>query len=254
MFSANLSFIGIDPTAGNRPLTYAALDGGLRLLALGEGDLHEVLAFVAGQGEVIVAICGPQRPSQGLMNRDEVRSSLVPVPRPGRWEGFRVVEYQLRQKRINCPKTPAVEADAPAWMQRSFALFRNLEAMGFQPFPQPGPLRWLEAYPHAAFSVWLERTPFPKQTLEGRLQRQLVLYDNELRIHDPMEFFEEVTRYRLRHGILPLDKLYTPGELDAMAAAYLAWLAGNQQDSLLMLGDPAEGQVALPVAEVIQRH
>ena len=41
-----------------------------------------------------------------------------------------------------------------------------------------------------------------------------------------MEFFEEVTRHRLRHGILPLEKLYTPGELDALTAAYLAWLAG----------------------------
>jgi hypothetical protein len=160
-----------------------------------------------------------------------------------------VVEYLLRQKRINCPKTPAVEENAPAWMQRSFALFRRLEAMGFQAYPQPGQLRWLEVYPHAAFSVWLERTPFPKMTLEGRLQRQLVLYDHELRIHDPMEFFEEVTRYRLRHGILPLEKLYKPGELDALAAAYLAWLAGNQPDDLLMLGDPAEGQVALPVPE-----
>src|SRR5512143_639132 len=210
MFSAHLTFIGIDPTAGQRPLTYAALDSGLRLLALGEGDLNDVLAFVGGQSEAIVAVNGPQRPSQGLMERDDVRSGLSPAPRPGRWGGFRVVEYLLRQKRINCPKTPSVEADAPAWMQRSFALFRRLEAMGFQAYPGVAPLRFLEVYPHAAFSVWLERTPFPKLTLEGRLQRQLVLYDHELNIHDPMEFFEEVTRHRLRHGILPLEKLYTP--------------------------------------------
>jgi hypothetical protein len=115
-------------------------------------------------------------------------------------------------------------------------------------------MRCLEVYPHAAFSLWLERAPFPKQTLEGRLQRQLVLYDHDLRIHDPMEFFEEVTRHRLRRGILPLEKLYKPRELDAMAAAYLAWLAGNQQEGLLMLGDPAEGQVAVPAVEVPQRY
>lgn len=253
MFAAHSTFIGIDPTAGQRPITYAALDSGLRLLALGEGDLNEVLAFVGGQSQAIVAINGPQRPSQGLMEHDEVRSRLSPAPRPGRWGGFRVVEYLLRQKHIKCPQTPAREEDAPAWMQRGFALFRRLESMGFQAHPNEGPLRWLEVYPHAAFTVWLERTPFPKQTLEGRLQRQLVLYDHDLKIHDPMEFFEEVTRYRLRHGILPLDKLYTPGELDAMAAAYLAWLASNQPAGLTLLGDPEEGQIALPAEELKTR-
>jgi hypothetical protein len=131
-------------------------------------------------------------------------------------------------------------------MQRSFSLFRRLAQMGFQAYPNDGSLRWLEVYPHAAFSVWLERTPFPKLTLEGRLQRQLVLYDHDLKIHDPMEFFEEVTRHRLRHGILPLEKLYSPGELDAIAAAYLAWLAGSHPDDLMLLGDPEEGQIALP--------
>src|SRR5512134_2736928 len=97
MFTAHLTFIGIDPTAGQRPITYAALDSGLRLLALGKGDLNDILAFVGGQSEAVVAVNGPQRPSQGLMDRDDVRSQFSPAPRPGRWGGFRVVEYLLRQ-------------------------------------------------------------------------------------------------------------------------------------------------------------
>jgi len=43
MLFTQTTFIGIDPTAGQRPFVYAALDSDLRLLALGEGDLDEVL-------------------------------------------------------------------------------------------------------------------------------------------------------------------------------------------------------------------
>jgi len=49
MFFTNTTFMGIDPTAGVRPFTYAALDSDLQLMALGQGDMDEVLAFVAGQ-------------------------------------------------------------------------------------------------------------------------------------------------------------------------------------------------------------
>ena len=56
MFYSNTTYIGIDPTAGDRPLTYVALDQDLGLLAIGQGDMEEVLAFVAGQRSAIVAL------------------------------------------------------------------------------------------------------------------------------------------------------------------------------------------------------
>ena len=36
--------------------------------------------------------------------------------------------------------------------------------------------------------------------------------------------FEEITRYKLVQGILPLENLPSSKELDALAAAYLAWM------------------------------
>ena len=36
---------------------------------------------------------------------------------------------------------------------------------------------------------------------------------------------EEITRYKLVHGNLPLEKLPSSKELDALAAAYLAWMS-----------------------------
>lgn len=254
MFTTQTTFVGIDPTAGRRPITYAALDSGLRLLALGAGDLNEVIAFVAGLSQALVAVSAPQRPNQGLMNRPEIREQFSPPPRPGRWTNFRVAEFQMRQHRISCPQTPAQEKNCPVWMQVGFALYRRLEGLGFLPFPQPAPKRWIEVYPHACFCVLLGKKPFPKTTLEGRLQRQLVLYEENLHIPDPMRFFEEITRHRLLTGALPYQEVYETRVLDALVSAYVAYLVEKHPERVTFLGDEQEGQVVLPTAELKPRY
>lgn len=255
MFASHPTFIGIDPTAGHRPFTYATLDGDLRLMALGAAGIDEVLAFMAGQRQAFVGVCAPCRPNQGFMANPEVRESLTPPPRPGRWTGFRVAEYQLRQHNISSPQTPANESDCPAWIRMGFALYRRLANFGYQPFPaNESLLQWLEVYPHASYCTLLGITPFPKNTLEGRIQRQLVLHNLHLHIPEPMDFFEEITTHRLLQGILPLKYIYTPAELDALVAAYTAWLVANQAEQISTLGHPQEGQIILPVAELKRKY
>lgn len=242
------TFIGVDPTAGEKPFIYAALDADLRLLALGQGRLDDVLAFAAGQHHAAVAVCAPQRPNQGTMGCVEVRQSLNPPPHPGRWMDFRLAEYLLRQRGISIPRTPSDESVCPNWMRMGFSLHRRLAGMGYQPYPAEGAdLQVLEVYPFACYAALLEGVlPFPKLSLEGRLQRQLVIYDLKIKVPDPMDFFEEVTRHRLRKGILPTDNLYSAGELDALAAAYTAWLAVTQPGQVDLLGDREEGQIVVP--------
>jgi predicted RNase H-like nuclease len=168
---------------------------------------------------------------------------------------FRVAEYQLRQHGISCYKTPADEKACPNWMKMGFQLYQRLERMGYHPFPARGhDLQYLEAYPHASFCTLLERTPLPKQTLEGRIQRQLVLHQQKMDIPDPMDLLKAITPQRLLEGEWPLDKLYSPGELDALVAAYTAWQAANQPDQVTPMGDDAEGLVILPVAELKRRY
>lgn len=255
MFFTHTTFLGIDPTAGQLPFVYAALDNDLHLLALGQGNMNEVLAFVAGQRQAFVAVCAPRRPNQGIMELPEVRERLNPPPRPGRWINFRLVEYQLRQHNISCPKTPAQVEKSPNWMRSGFILYQRLENLGYASYPaQEALLQTLEVYPHACYCALLGLTPFPKNTLEGRLQRQLVISENELRVPDPMRFFEEITRHRLLQGILPTQDLYTPGELDALVAAFTAWKAATYPDQVTLLGDPQEGQVVLPVVELKRRY
>jgi len=255
MFYDNPTFIGVDPTAGERPVVYAAVDHELRLLALGQGSLDDVLAFAAGQRQAILAVCAPQRPNIGLMAKPEIREGLHPVPHPGRWENFRLADFLLRLHNIAIPQTPANEADCPNWMKKGFLLFRRLADLGYQNYPTKETERqFLEVYPHAIYTVLLGVLPLPKHSLEGRLQRQLALFQVDLEIPDPMLFFEEITRHRLLKGVLPFDDLYSVAELDALAAAYTAWLAANHPERITLLGDPDEGQVVLPGAEIKSRY
>jgi len=90
--------------------------------------------------------------------------------------------------------------------------------------------------------------------MEGRLQRQIILYERGLRIKDPMDFFEEVTRYKLVKGILPMELLYLLNQLDALAAAYTAWLTVHKKESVFTIGDPKEGMVVLPERELKEKY
>jgi hypothetical protein len=255
MFYTNTTFIGIDPTAGEKPFVYAALDHELRLLALGHGSIDDILAFAAGQRQALVGVCAPRQPNRGVMSRPEIRQGLSPQPSPGRWENFRLADYLLRQHNLSVPQTPADEAQAPNWMRSGFALFRRLEALGYHLYPKDGAVcQSLEIYPYASYAVMLGCLPFPKHSLEGRLQRQLALYDCKVDVPDAMRVFEEITRHRLLKGVLPLDPLYSAGELDALVAAYTAWLAALHPEQVTLLGDPQEGQVVLPGVELKARY
>ena len=255
MLFSETVFIGVDPTAGKRPMAYSALDENLRMLALGKGDMDEVLAFIAGQHQAFVAVCAPRRPGTGLMERPEVREQLSPPPRPGRWRSYRLAEYQLRQRHISTYQTPATAEKCPKWMQVGFTLYRRLEGLGFQSFPAgDSRLQVLEVYPHACYTVLLGSIPFQKSTLEGRLQRQLVLYERGINVPDPMRFFEEVTRHRILKGILPDEDLYTTAELDALVAAYTARIAATHPDQITLLGHAEESQIVLPSPELKSRY
>jgi predicted RNase H-like nuclease len=84
--------------------------------------------------------------------------------------------------------------------------------------------------------------------LEGRLQRQLVLYLEGLDLANPMHALEEITRHNLLMGHLPLERLRGHEELDALMAAYIAYLAATQPERVQQVGDPQEGLISVPAA------
>ena len=248
-------FIGIDPPSGEKSLTYAALDLELNLIAISRGDLKSVTAFAGGQKTAYVAVNAPRRLNQGLMKDPAVRDSLSPQPSPGRWTGFRVAEYQLFQKNIRLPKTPDKTSLCPGWMRNGFLLYKRLEDLGYRDYPaEDQPRQLIEVYPHAAYTVLIKKIPFLKKTLEGRLQRQLLLHSLSVAVPDPMQIFEEITRYKIMQGQLPLDGLYSVEELEALMAAYTAWKAARKPDEITRVGDPKEGEIILPSRDLKTKY
>ena len=248
-------FIGIDPPSGDRSLTYAALDRELNLLAISQGDISEVSAFAGGQKTACVGVNAPRRINLGLMKKDSVRDNLTPRPNPDRYTAFRVAEYFLFLKNIRIPKTPEKISDCPGWMRNGFSLYKRLETLGFQDYPAGDHRQQvLEVYPHASYTVLIKKIPFLKKTLEGRLQRQLLLHSLSVAVPDPMRIFEEFTRYKIMQGQLPLEGLYSIEELEALMAAYTAWKAVMEPDDITLVGDPREGEITLPSRDLRTKY
>jgi hypothetical protein len=254
LFDSTL-YIGVDPSGGRKPFTYAAFDQNGKLVALNGGEMDEVLTFISGQPGAITAINAAPYPSKGLVRSDEVRQTLPPLHISGRSLDMRLAEHILRQHGINVSMTPARRELCSNWVQTGFEFYRRIVALGFQPYPTPHiPYQWLETHPHACFCVLLGQNPFPRASMEGRLQRQLALYEQGLDIRDPMDFFEEITRHKLMRGLLPLEQIYSCEELDAMAAAYVAYTAGRHPEKIFKLGNVEEGQISLPVTQLKAKY
>jgi len=253
MQKAPLSFVGVDPTAGRHPFTFAALDQDRQLVVLAAGNIEDVLAFLIDCQAVTVAVNAPPRPNHGLVRKNLEKQNLAPGQLRG--SDMRQAESELREHGISVSPTPSRTEICPAWMQMGFDLYRRLEEAGFNQYPaEITPHQWLETHPHAAFCALLGKLPLPKPTLEGRLQRQIALYEKGVGIKDPMGFFEEITRHRLLHGVLPMELVYAAEELDTLMAAYMAFCVINCPQEMMLIGDKGEGQIALPVAHLRERY
>ena len=241
-------FIGIDPTAGRGTFTYAALDGERIIMALGSGKMSDVLAYAAGQSRAVVAVNAPSGVNKGLAEWSETLQRLFPEPEGEGWANLRVAEAELIHRNLDSFRTPAIPEDCTHWMRSSFSLYDKLKRLGYCAYPhEAGERQWMEVHCGAGFASLAGGELFELRSLEGRLQRQLVLYIEKLPVKDPLEFFEEVTRHRLLHGILPYEMIYADHELNALMSAFTAWLAFNQPERTLTLGDKDEGYIVLPV-------
>ncbi len=243
-------FIGINPTAGKRPIQYAALDQNKRLIVHEQGDLEQVLAFLASFESALVAVDSPQGLNKGWMRKPEVRRSYGLQPGGRAWTQWRVCEYELRRRNIRLYNTPERMAQTKNWVQVGIALFRRAQDMGYRLYEkgQSNSTRMLiEGRAHTGYAALLERRPFKKDTLEGRLQRQLVLFVEGLEVPNPLHALEEVTRHHLLSGHLPLDELHDHESLDTCMAAYIALIVGREPERVCQVGLAEEGFITLPV-------
>jgi hypothetical protein len=124
-------------------------------------------------------------------------------------------------------------------------LRRKLSQAGFKPFShQDHPRQWMETQAQDCFHALSGHRLLPHRALEGRLQRCAILFEEGLQLTDPVDMLEEITRYKLVQGILPLENLPSYNELDALAAAYLAWMSVNRPGQTV-----PKGEFVLPAQE-----
>ncbi|MGA7193034.1 MAG: DUF429 domain-containing protein [Anaerolineales bacterium] len=246
-------YIGVDINSGHKALTYAVLDHDLNLVALADAEAEEVLAFLAAQKSAMVAVNAPSDVNHGVVKKNLKNESLT--AHSVRGTVMRVAEYELRQHGIAIRGTDAKESLCPAGVRAGFAFYKKLSKLGFEVYPKDNsPYQWLETNSHACFCVLLGIHPLPKSALEGRLQRELLLYELGLRIQDPMIFFEEITRHKLMNGLLPFELVYSPAQLDAMVAAYTAWQTTQKPAEIIRLGHQLEGFITLPVSTLKEKY
>lgn len=249
-------YLGIDPTAGRRPLNYALLDSKLNILAECAGHPDDLFGAIESYSEIVCAVDAPCMENKGLLSDPAKRAQVGLSPNKTTYAQYRVCEYELRSRKINLYNTPAEVAAAPKWMQAGWVLYERLRQVGFEQH-SPGstaPRQFFEVHPHATYTVRLGRVPLRKDTLEGRLQRQLLLYEEGIHLVDAMQVLEEITRHRLLQGRLEMLGLRTHDELDALASALTAYYAHARPEEVTFVGDPEDGQIVVPTAQLKDKY
>ncbi len=147
-------------------------------------------------------------------------------------------QYSKLTLAVNIPSTKS--------QQGLYSNFKKKIAQtGLKPFgTKAAPKQWIETNAQDCFHILVDKSPLSRRSLEGRVQRGLILYEQGLRITDPMDFFEELTRHHMLGGVFPHEFLNSAPELDALAAAYVAWLAINEPGQV----EPTPGKLILPKA------
>lgn len=252
--SAETVFIGIDPTAGGRLHTMAVLDARLKVVRLEKLGFESLLERVTSYASVLCGVDAPLAPSKALMADPAYRQRLGLDPKTASYSNYRVCEYELRRRKITLYNTPRMAEDAPRWMQEGWRIYEALRKAGFVEYSRPGARQMFETFPHGGFMTIIKRKPVSKSAVEGLLQRQLILYEEGVDVPDPMGVLEEWTRHKVLIGELSRQQLYDHDQLDALMAAYTASLANQQPDQVCSVGDPSEGQLILPVPELLDTY
>ncbi|WP_372789251.1 DUF429 domain-containing protein [Paraconexibacter sp.] len=223
-------------------------DGQTELVATfyAPGDVDAVVRTVLGfgRGGVVVGIDAPSGPRLDLLAPGEPLRDQLALP-AGRYERSRVCDALLFQRRLPLYPVPAMGqalSQWETWMTQGFALFDALADLGVYRPDTAGVVsapvgdgavrngRVVETYPDAVFCALLGHRPSPKRTPWGLQQR--------------------IAALKLRRIIDEDGGLWhrTLDELDACAAAYAAYTLAEGTGS--WVGDPREGVIVLPVAEL----
>lgn len=237
------TYIGIDVHASRKPYFYTAINGNLEILACGPACLADILAFLSGQSSALVAVNGPvciQSPDGGSFQGGLFFESHTEE----RYVHHRSGDDELASRGFN---TMILPRKTPPWVERSLDLTAGFRQLGFSVFGTSNSSRaYFETNCDAGFWLSFGAVPYDSRSLEGRLQRQLVLCEFGFPVQDPLIFLEEFTRHRLQTSQLPADQILPGYELKAMIASATALLFDQKPGAVETVGDPNNGALILP--------
>jgi hypothetical protein len=237
-------FIGVTVSSSIPGFAFAALNDEKELLAVGQGNMKDVVAYLAGLSQGCIAISAPQKPAMRKQTQTKKTTKKY----------LRSVDEIFQQHGIEVEPFGSTSQTCPAWVRHGFTFYDQVLSLGFEPFidGEHQLRQFFETQADAVFTGLCGMKPYPVETLEGRLQRQLLLYEQDIPVTDPMQFLEEITRFKILHGNLPLEQIYHPAELNALACALTAWQTVHTPENIHPLGTQEEGFVYLPdLPEVI---
>lgn len=240
-------YIGINLGGQRSGFTCAILDNALRIHFLGVLSPMEWQSKIESCNKVLAAVNSPLTLNHGYMADAEYRQQLSIVPGRNRHTDMRVCEYELVARGLNPTRTPKNVSNFSPSLQKALKFSSELGMNGFQYWPSPSASRQMfESNADACYWSLLGIKPFAATSLEGRIQRQLALQASKLPVKDAMIFFEEVTRHRLLSGKLPDEIVLSTPQLDALVAAYTAWVIANRPGESAQFGEADEGYIFLP--------
>ena len=210
------------------------------------GTVEQVARTIQGfgRGEAVVGIDAPSGRRLDLLGPDAPARAALGLP-DGRYERMRVCDALLFRRGLPLYPVPAADEAAPEWMCVGFELFdgagaarratcrraptaRSRARSGSSALRSG---RVFETYPDAIFCALLGHRPSPKRTPWGGQQR--------------------IAALKLK-GVVDEDGgLWhrTLDELDACAAAYAAYALSVGLGT--WVGDPEEGVIVLPTADLL---
>lgn len=249
------AFIGIDPTSGVRSMTCAILTDRLKIDTLVTASFDELTQVIIPRyTQAVCAINSPAGPNRSLLADPSYREQVGLNPNRDNYSDYRVCEYELRRRGVYVGYTPSDYERVPVSVQEGWALYERLQGRGYVVYPHAGPLRLLETNAQAIFTLLVKKHPYTKNSLEGLLQRQLILHEEGLDVPDPIYTLQEWTRHRLLTGTVNMTDVLNPAQLDALASAYVAYLVDREPGRVTTVGDEAEGEIVLPTPELADAY
>lgn len=230
-----MNFIGVD--VHQNKLTVACINEELNDFMISDMTSDELINFIKDQSPKVIAVDAPYRLNSGLMNDENYRLNLRPQLKNHYHK--KVSEYELSKRGMNPFSTPGSMDEVTGWkdwMNTGFNLYKTLKSLDYQEVNEQnvGSSGFIEVFPHACFTVLLDYVPSKKSTSLGLQQRIEVLEANGLK--GVSKCMEGLGRHK------------TADQLDALVAAYTAYLCDKKEVSFL--GDISEGQIVLPVKMV----